>query len=164
MGYNPLSIADEQVTTDSVINELKYGTAAQTRVKIALDAGKIRLRKPSPEALEEIENSSIKIGDFNALSKADREVLALSLEFRKSGWSSILVSDDYAIQNVAEYLGLAYTSLMTFGIRYRFQWLLYCPACHRKYSETTLLKDCEICGTLLKRRVIGKVPRRIKKL
>lgn len=164
MGYNPLSIADEQVTTYSVINELKYGTAVQTRLKIALDAGKIKLRKPSLETLKEIEKSSIKIGDFNALSKADREILALSLEFQQSGLSSILVSDDYTIQNVAEYLGLVYTSLMTFGIRYRFQWLLYCPGCHRKYFVTTLLKDCKICGTRLKRRVIGKMPRKIKKL
>jgi UPF0271 protein len=159
MGYNPLSITDEQFTTPAVINELRFSTTPQTRLKIALNADKIKIRGPSPEALKIVEASSIKTGDFLALSKADREVLALSLELQQRGSSSVLVSDDYAVQNVAEYLGLVYTSLMTFGIRYRFHWLLYCPACQRKYPATTSLKVCEICGTQLRRRVIGKTPK-----
>jgi len=108
--------------------------------------------------LKEIIDTSTKIGDFPSLSKADLDVLALSLEFQRTGFSPILVSDDYAIQNVAEYSGLHYTSLMTFGIRFRFEWLLYCPACKRRYTQTPSIKRCTICGTRLKRRVIRKTP------
>ena len=163
MGYNPLSIEGLQLTTPSVINEIKSGTASHTRIRIAINAGKLKLRKPSSKILKEIIKSSIKIGDFQSLSKADMDVLALSLELQRTGFSSILVSDDYAIQNVAEYSGLTYKSLMTFGIRYRFEWLLYCPACKRRYSTNPSLRVCNICGTLLKRRVIRKNPISYKK-
>jgi len=158
MGYNPLSIEELQVTTPSVINEIKSGTAPHTRITIAVNAGKLDLREPSPKILKEIINSSIKIGDFPSLSRADMDVLALSLELQRTGFSPILVSDDYTIQNVAEYSGLIYTSLMTFGIRYRFEWLLYCPACKRRYTTNASIKVCNICGTLLKRKVIRKTP------
>ena len=158
MGYNPLSIDELQVTTPSVINEIKSGTSPHTRIKIAINARKLDLREPSPKILKEIINSSIKIGDFPSLSKADMDVLALSLELQRNGLSPILVSDDYAIQNVAEYSGLRYTSLMTFGIRYRFEWLLYCPACKRRYTLNSYTKVCNICGNRLKRRVIRKTP------
>ncbi len=158
MGYNPLSIEKLQVTTPSVITEIKSGTAPHTRIMIAVNAGKLDLREPSPKILKEIINSSIKIGDFSSLSRADMDVLALSLELQRTGFSPILVSDDYTIQNVAEYSGLIYTSLMTFGIRYRFEWLLYCPACKRRYTTNSSTKVCNICGTRLKRRVIKKTP------
>lgn len=158
MGYNPLSIEETQITTPSVIREIRSGTTPHTRIKIAVNVGKMILRDPSSRILDEIIASSTKIGDFPSLSKADMDVLALSLEFQRTGFSPLLVSDDYAIQNVAEYVGIRYTSLVSFGIRFRFEWLLYCPACKRRYSQTPSITKCTICGTRLKRRVIKKTP------
>ena len=164
MGYDPLSIGEEQFTTQSLIDELSYETAASLRFKIAIETGKIKLRIPSHKSLREIEEASSKLGDFSSLSEVDKEVLALALELKESGFSPVLVSDDYAVQNVADQLGLEYASLSTFGIRYRFQWILYCPACHRRFPPTPPLKACNVCGTLLKRRVLRKIPTRRKSL
>jgi len=157
MGYDPLKVNAEQFTTPQVINELRSKTIAYTRLKLALETGKLKMHTPSTAALEEIEEASRKLGDLPVLSKADKEVLATALELSKNRLNPKLVSDDYAIQNIAESLNIKYTSLTTFGIRYRFKWVLYCPACKRKYPpDTASATVCTVCGTQLKRRVLRK--------
>lgn len=156
MGYDPLSISGEHFTTSSVINELRPNTTQHIRLELALEAGKVKIRSPSSSALEEIEEASRRVGDISVLSKADKDVLAVALTLSKEGFSTMLVSDDYAVQNVAESLGLKYASLTTFGIRYRFRWALYCPACKRRYSPDVHTMICNVCGTQLKRKVLRK--------
>ena len=155
MGYDPLSIKEDQFTTPSTTSELEYETTTSLRFKIAIETGKIKLQSPSQSFLKRIEESSSKIGDFSTLSEVDKEVLALALELKENNLFPIIVSDDYSIQNVADKLDIQYVSLSTFGIRYQFQWILYCPACHRRFPTTTK-KVCTICGTQLKRRVLSK--------
>jgi UPF0271 protein len=89
---------------------------------------------------------------------ADKQVLALALELKDIGYQPQIVTDDYSIQNVANQLSIQFAPLMTFGIRYRFLWALYCPACHRKYPADYRSKRCEICGTELKRKPLEKTP------
>jgi UPF0271 protein len=88
--------------------------------------------------------------------KKRRKKLALALEFKSAGYSPLIVTDDYSIQNVANQIGVEFASLMTFGIRFRLHWILYCPACHKKYPSDYKLKACEICGTTLKRKPLSK--------
>ena len=57
------------------------------------------------------------------LSEADKQVLALALELKGSGLTPLIVTDDYSIQNVANKIGVEFTSLMTFGIKFRFKWI-----------------------------------------
>ena len=69
------------------------------------------------------------------LSETDTSVLALALDLLEEGKNPIVVSDDYAVQNVAEGINIAYQSLATLGIRQKFEWTYYCPACFRRYPE-----------------------------
>ena len=156
MGYDPLSVNADQFTTTSVISEVSSTTIAYTRITLALETGKLKIHTPSKCSLEEVEKITLKVGNFTALSIIDKEVLAIALELSRKGFHLKIVSDDYAIQNVANFLGLSYTSLTTFGIRYRFRWILYCPACKRKYASDGSKNVCDICGTRLKRRVLRK--------
>lgn len=156
MGYDPLSVSGEQFTTSSVVSELHPGTNPYTRLELARETGKIKVHTPSTSALREIEEASRSVGDLTALSRADKDVLATALDLSRSGFSPKLVSDDYAVQNVADVLGLNYVSLTTFGIRYRFRWVLYCPACKRRYTPDAEITVCSICGTRLKRKVLRK--------
>ncbi len=103
---------------------------------------------------------SKKTGDFKYLSQADTEVLALALQLKAAGEKPVIVTDDYSMQNVASKLGIEFSPLTTFGIKYRFKWMLYCPACRKKYPPDCRLKKCKVCGTDLKRKPIGK--KRIK--
>ena len=158
MGYNPLSIDVNHYTVPKVFEELIPETTAWLRLKIALETGKIRLQTPSQEFSRMIDESSTATGDDHTLSNVDKQVLALSMELKYAGMHPIIVSDDYAIQNIADRLGLEYTSLSTFGIRYRYEWILYCPACSRKYSMELTKRICGVCGTHLKRRGLRKEP------
>jgi len=159
MGYNPLIISDEQYTTPSVTSEIRPETIPHTRLKSAIETGKLKTHSPSRNAIEEVEAAARKVGDAATLSKTDKEILAVALELSKSSLIPTLVSDDYALQNVADFLGFKYVPLETFGIRYRFKWIIYCPACRRKYAPSTQKRVCDICGTPLKRRVLKKYPK-----
>lgn len=111
----------------------------------------MRVKLPSDSCAEKVIEASEKVGDV-LLSWADRQVLALALELKDAGLNPQIVTDDYSIQNVADLIGVEFTSLMTYGIRYRLYWIKYCPACHRKYRSGFQHKHCEVCGTELKRK------------
>ena len=164
MGYDPLAIDSDQCTTYTVINELHTHTTASTRVNLAKEMGKLEIHTPTSDTMKEIEETTRKTGDNQALSQTDKEVLAIALELQRNGQSPILVTDDYAIQNTAQLLGIRYIHLTTFGIRYRFKWIMYCPACKRKYPPNTNTTVCLVCGTQLKRRVLRRVAVKRRKL
>lgn len=113
---------------------------------------------PANSFLQEVTEASRRVGDVRYLSEADLQVLALALELKKADLDPFIVTDDYSIQNVANQIGVNFASLMTYGIRFRFNWLLYCPACHRKYPSDYKFKLCEVCGTQLKRKPLRKTP------
>jgi UPF0271 protein len=116
----------------------------------------MRIQNPTRESLKEVSDKAGTLGDRLALSKADASVLALSLDLRREGKIPIIVSDDYAVQNVAEGVGIAYQSLATLGIRQKFDWTFYCPACFRRYPGAGKFEVCPVCGTKLKRKPLRK--------
>ena len=129
-----------------------------TRFNAAVENRRLRVRTPKNSFLQEVREASKKVGDVRYLSEADLQILALALELKRTGLSPSIVTDDYSIQNVANQIGVNFTSLMTYGIRFRFNWILYCPACHRKYPSDYKFKSCEVCGTKLKRKPLRKTP------
>jgi UPF0271 protein len=128
------------------------------RFKAAVENRRLMVRAPRNSFLQEVKEASKRVGDIRYLSEADLQVLALALELKNRGLNPSIVTDDYSIQNVANQVGVNFTSLMTYGIRFRFNWILYCPACHRKYPSDYKFKSCEVCGTKLKRKPLRKTP------
>jgi len=110
------------------------------------------IRSPKDSFFQKIQEASRKVGDMRYLSEVDLQVLALALELKGKGLSPLIITDDYSIQNVANKIDVEFASLMTFGIKFRFKWILYCPACFRKYPSDYRFKICEVCGTELKRK------------
>ena len=156
MGINPSMIEGQAYSVPEVEFELPPKSMAALRFSTSRDNGSLLVREPLSSSYEAVRKASLKLGERSALSKADLKILALSLEIRMGGGNPVIVSDDYAIQNVAEHLGLSYTFLATFGISYEFNWSFYCPACFRRYPHSYLDRKCEVCGTELKRRVMKK--------
>lgn len=128
------------------------------RFKTAVESGKLRVKTPSIHFLDKVKESSKAVGDVLYLSQVDLQVLALALELKSTTHDPLIVTDDYSIQNVANQIGIDFASLMTFGIRYRLYWILYCPACHRKYPSDYKFKSCQVCGTKLRRKPLRKTP------
>jgi UPF0271 protein len=151
-GFDPLAVPEKQYTVPEVRRELAVGSMPWMRFKAAVENGKLMIKKPKDSFCQEILEASRKVGDMRYLSEADLQVLALALELKAEGLTPIVVTDDYSIQNVANKVDVEFTSLLTFGIKFRFKWILYCPACYRKYPPDYKSKVCEVCGTELKRK------------
>lgn len=151
-GFDPLTVPEEQYTVPEVRNELVVESMTLMRFNTAIESGKMTVKHPKDACFQEIKEAAKNAGDLRYLSEADLQVLALALELKGSGYSPLIVTDDYSIQNVANKIGVEFTSLMTFGIKFRFKWILYCPACYRKYPQEHKSTVCEVCGTELKRK------------
>jgi len=155
-GFDPLVITDAVYTVPTVDQELVSNSIVYTRFKTAVESGKLQMRTPSAFSLGRVKESSKVVGDVLFLSEVDTQVLALALELKSAGDSPLIVTDDYSIQNVANQLGLEFAPLMTFGIRYRLNWTIYCPACRREYPTDYKGKTCQACGTELKRKPLKR--------
>jgi len=155
-GFDPFAVADATYTVPAVRQELASNSMTYTRFETAIESGKLQVKTPKAVFLTQVDKSSKVVGDIRFLSEVDKHVLALALEIQHNGASSLIVTDDYSIQNVANQLGLEFAPLATFGIRYRLNWMIYCPACHREYPTDYKFKTCQACGTELKRKPLRK--------
>ncbi len=151
-GFDPLSFPDKQYTVDEVKTELNSGSMTWVRFHTAIESGKTIILQPQEQFFQQVLEASKDLGDMRYLSKADMQVLALALELKSEGKTPVVVTDDYSMQNVANKIEIEFTALMTFGIKKRFKWILYCPACYRKYPSDYEFESCEVCGTELKRK------------
>jgi len=155
MGLDPLGLEDETYSVPDVAEELRTQTGPSYRLIISSSSGKMKIQSPTGESLRQVANHAKLLGDRLVLSKADSSVLALAVDLKKTGKTPIIVSDDYAIQNVAEGMGIRYQSLSSLGIRQKYKWTYYCPACFKRYV-TGDVQVCGVCGTKLKRRPLRK--------
>jgi UPF0271 protein len=160
MGLDPLGLQLDTYSVPEVAEELKLQTGPSYRLNVSSSSGKLRIQTPTAEALRMVVEKANSLGDRLVLSKTDSSILALALDLQREGKIPIIVSDDYAVQNVAEGIGLTYQSLSTYGIRQKFKWTYYCPACFRRYSNEN--KVCIICGTKLKRKPLRKEGARMR--
>jgi endoribonuclease Nob1 len=151
-GFDPFSLGEEQVTVPKVEEEIKRNSMVKMRFEMAIESGKVKIKVPSEKISAKLEDSAIKVGDSFRLSEADKQLLALALELKNSGYSPQIVTDDYSIQNVAREVGIEFVSLATFGIKRLLEWIRYCPACHKHYPAGCKFKECQVCGTDLKRK------------
>jgi len=155
-GFDPFSVNEEQYSVPTVKDELFPNSLAWMRFNTAVESKKLKVKMPSATFLAKVKEASKTVGDVLFLSDVDIQVLALAIELKNTSHDPLIVTDDYSIQNVANQIGLKFAPLMTFGIRFRLHWILYCPACHRKYPSDYKLKVCEVCGTQLKRKSLRK--------
>ena len=151
-GFDPFSLGEEQVTVPAVEEEIKRNSIILTRFSAAIESGKLKVKAPKPEALNNAKEFASKLGDSYLLSNADTQLLALCLELKAEGYTPQIVTDDYSIQNVATQMGVEFLALATFGIKRLLEWIRYCPACHKEYPANCRSKECLICGTPLKRK------------
>jgi len=136
-------------TTNDVFDEIKHIKKSISAIETLIETGNLRIKEPSLRSMDMAKKIAQKSGDLPNMSKADLSVLALALELKDS--NPLLVTDDYAIANVAKLSNIKVSYVMTEGIRKVGKWLRYCPACHKSYSENE--KICSICGNKLRRKL-----------
>lgn len=148
-------------TTPSIVEEIKVlryeekNRIILNRIFVAIEGKKLLIKSPNEEFIEIVKNKSKKTGDFKALSNADKELIALSLELIKNQIKNVIVySNDYSVENLCSELNIPYSPLFKEGIEKKIIWEVYCPSCYNIQSPEDLYKMCEKCGSKLKRRPI----------
>ena len=158
------------VTVPAVVDEIVDSTS-RLRFDLLKDAG-LRVELPDGACREKVRSAAISTGDASVLSATDLDILAKALEL-KSGFWVILVTDDYAIQNVAAKLGIEYMAAATSGIKKNVVWELKCTGCGNVVESGSVVKsgkvmksgkavesgnvvesgiECPICGSGVRRR------------
>ncbi len=138
-------------TTPSVLEEVR-DSASTERLIYTVASGRLEVAEPSSRARKTVEAKAREIGEKN-LSSTDIDVASLALDLAHRGCKVLVVTDDYALQNLLSHLGIEYMPLRTRGIKERRRYRIICPACGyqtKNPKETT----CPVCGTpLVKKRV-----------
>ena len=147
IGISPGLLGGRLVTVEEVIKEAKSLELA-TKIEVALLSGKIQILQPSRASVARVLRAMRASGD--KLSSTDIKLLALALDFQKQ--EAILLTDDYALQNLASRLGILYQKLREPGIKKEVQWVHECQGCGRKVSPFT--SECPVCGSPVRRRKI----------
>ena len=137
---------DEFFTTSLIFDEIKHIKKNHDAIGILMEAKRLKISDPDAEFVDKIKAASKKTGDFNQLSKQDISVIALCLQMNGE-----IITDDFAISNVAKNLNLKVSPLMTSGINDVGNWIHYCPGCKKNFESGS---ECPLCGTQLKRKLI----------
>jgi UPF0271 protein len=134
-------------TTYLVLEEVRHHNVGSSLIH-----SRVQVTEPSPESVNKVRTTASKTGDLGALSQTDISLLALALDLTTAEGGVSLVSDDFAVRNVAEVLSipLAQTSLKG-GEWKNITWKIYCRGCGKEYTNPKLTV-CTVCGTQLIRR------------
>lgn len=141
----PFLSCSKSYTTNLVFNEVKHLRKSYSILEALIDTGNLRVIDPGKYFLEKISTIAKKSGDSSKLSDADLSVLALAYELHKA-----LISDDYAVQNIARLLNIPVRTISTKGIKEARKWISFCSACGKAYRPN--ITECLICGNKLRRR------------
>jgi UPF0271 protein len=135
---------DDDTATIPLVREELADDASGYRFD-ALEGGGMRIHVPEDGTVERVERAATTTGDGTELSRTDTRLLAAALEL-----DATLVTDDYAMQNVADALDVAVESIAQEGIDERRDWDYQCQGCGRVYDDHR--DRCEICGSDLARK------------
>jgi rRNA maturation endonuclease Nob1 len=95
--FAPPGVIEEVLNTTSEFQ--------RTKVEALLSSGAIKVRNPQRSSVERV-SRSLNREERERASRADVEVLALSLELTEEGYSVLLISDDSLVQRAAARLGI----------------------------------------------------------
>lgn len=98
--------------------------------------------QPRDSTLRIVRSVVKQIGDTR-LSDADISIVALAKEC-----DATLVTDDFAVCNLAKTLSIDLLNLGTKGIRDRRKWVRFCRSCGKGYPPTQTI--CLLCGNKLR--------------
>jgi len=142
----PFRSSNEFYTTSLIFDEIKHIKKNHDAIDILLATNRLKIQDPSSEFIDIAIEESKKTGDFNQLSKQDISLIALCLQLKGE-----LITDDFAISNLAKNLDIKVSPLMTSGIKDVGIWIFYCPGCRKNVDSGS---ECPSCGSILKRKLI----------
>ena len=132
-------------TTSLIYEEIKHIKKNQDVLGTLLETNRLKIMEPDIESTRSAIQYAKETGDYQQLSKQDISIIALCISLNGQ-----IVTDDFAVINVAKRIGLSTSSIMTTGIQDVGTWIHYCPGCRVTQVSG---KECNKCGTRLKRKL-----------
>ncbi|WP_456330265.1 type II toxin-antitoxin system toxin endoribonuclease Nob1 [Archaeoglobus sp.] len=132
------AVYKNMVTVPEVVAEILDEASA-----LYFSVKNLRVEEASPESVEKVKEAARRTGDIHKLSDTDIKVLAKALDEIEKGNEVVLVTDDYAIQNVAMSLGIRFDGILHRRISKEFKWVKVCRGCGRKIESEV----CPVCGS-----------------
>jgi endoribonuclease Nob1 len=129
-------------TTPSVVSEL-IDISSRCRYEKMIASG-LSVQEPSADARKRVNAAALQSGDADVLSVTDIDILALALDL-----GADLVTDDFAVQNVARVLSVKTRPLQQRHARF-IKWRFRCVGCGRYFKQEG---DCPVCGSIIKRKL-----------
>ena len=145
----PFVSNDSFMTTNAVFEEIQHIKKKQGALEMLQQTNRLHIREPDKESINIVKNTADKTGDSRTISEQDVSIIALALENKIE-----LITDDFAVTNVAKQLKIQTLSIMTQGISTIGKWISYCSMCGKEFSKE---KECPICGSKLNRKLIKKM-------
>ena len=142
----PFGSESDCYTTSLVYEEIKHIKKNHDALGTLLETNRLKIMDPDLESTNTAIASAKQTGDYQQLSKQDISVIALCINLNGQ-----IITDDFAITNVAKNIGLKTSSIMTGGIQDVGKWVHYCPGCRTNHNTG---KECPMCGTPLKRKLL----------
>jgi len=142
----PFSSNEPSYITSLVYNEIDHIKKDHDAVQILIETKRLTINEPEEKFVTTSIDAAKKSGDFSNLSDEDISTIALSLQL-----GAELVTDDFAVSNVAKNLNIKVIPVMTSGIKNVVIWKYYCPGCKTNFSKVT---ECPMCGNRLKRKPV----------
>ena len=144
----PFSSNEPSYITSLIHNEIEHIKKDHDAIQILIETKRLMICDPEYRFIITANDAAKKSGDLPNLSQEDISIIALSLQLNAE-----LITDDFAVSNVAKNLSIKVIPIMTSGIKKIVTWVYYCPGCKTDFSETT---NCPNCGNRLKRKP-GKI-------
>ena len=141
----PFSSQETSFTTPLIFEEIKHIKKEQGVINALIESNRLKIIEPEREFVVRVQQKASQTGDIQSLSDEDVSIIALCLQL-----SGELVTDDFAISNVAKHLNLKVNPVMTSGIAKVKDWIYFCSGCHKTFSG---ISHCPICGNKLARRL-----------
>ena len=132
-------------TTSLVYEEIKHIKKNQDILGTLLETNRLKIMEPDIESTRSAIQYAKETGDYQQLSKQDISIIALCISLNGQ-----IITDDFAVINVAKRIGLSTSSVMTNGIQDIGTWIHYCPGCRATQDSGN---ECNKCGTRLKRKL-----------
>ena len=142
----PFSSNEPSYITPLVYNEIEHIKKDHDAIRILIETKRLTVNEPEDRFVTTAIDAAKKSGDFSNLSDEDISTIALSLQL-----GAELVTDDFAVSNVAKNLNIKVIPVMTSGIKNVITWKYYCPGCIVIFSKVT---KCPRCGNKLKRKAM----------
>jgi Predicted nucleic acid-binding protein, consists of a PIN domain and a Zn-ribbon module len=148
----------QMVTTPLVEDEI-ISEDARLRYDIAKAEG-LRVEAIEEIYLEDIIKQAECTRDIERLSKTDLGILAKALEYnKKTNGKSILITDDFAVQNIAARLDIEVMPVAQRIITDKIIWQKQCIGCFRHFKDGD---ECPICGSPLRKKMKKKSAKKPK--